>query len=119
LGFLIDGICLGRFHVHNLKRAHIHLSSEEDELAWDFNAIGGVYSAKLGYLSVISEEENIQLWWFKKLWKIQNPSKSLLFLWLMLKERVLTWDMLQKRALRVQVCVICVKLMDNLISTYS
>ena len=47
---------------------------------------------------VVAEEENDQKWWWKSVWKIKSPIKQKVFLWLVLANKILTWDNCKKRA---------------------
>jgi hypothetical protein len=80
-----------------LRRAHIRLSGDPNDLVWEMNKTGGDYTAKLNYLSLQSLNPAEIRWWWSKLWKVKAPPKSILFMWLILNNRVLTWEMLQKR----------------------
>jgi hypothetical protein len=47
-------------------------------------------------------------WWDKQIWKIKGPPKGILFFWLILKGKVLTWDHLQRLGRHgLGVCVLC------------
>jgi hypothetical protein len=59
--------------------------------------VGGNYSTKLGYDALFGPRENDEVWWWKKLWKVKYPPNSILFMWLDLNNKVLTWEMLRKR----------------------
>lgn len=53
---------------------------------------------KFGYILQMNQRAvGDRHWWFKPLWKLGCPSKSSLFLWHILKNKVPTWDNLQKR----------------------
>jgi len=60
-------------------RTHIHLTSNEDELAWHTKLSGGQCFAKLGYQTMIETGNENILWWYKKLWKIKGPLKGIIF----------------------------------------
>ena len=36
-------------------------------------------------------------WWWKRLWKIQCPLKTIITMWLAFSNKLLTWEMLEKR----------------------
>jgi hypothetical protein len=83
--------------IHCLKLAQIRLSDSEDELIWD-PAPSGSYSPKLGYLKCNSELSTQEaVWWWSKLWKVKSPTKTRLFMWNVLRNKVPTWDNLQKQ----------------------
>jgi hypothetical protein len=52
---------------------------------------------KLGYQSLCEESREFK-WWSKKLWWIKALPNFILFMWLILKNKVLTWEALQKRS---------------------
>ena len=68
----------------------------EDELIWDTTP-SMIYTPKMGYLKLNSDlfqREN--LWWWGKLWKMNFPTKTILFMWNVLNNKLLTWEILQK-----------------------
>lgn len=79
-----------------LRKVHIHLSDGDDVLIWDKD-LNGSYSPKEGYL-VISVKLFVRdvKWWRKELWKLNYPAKNKLFGWVVLENKVSTWDILQK-----------------------
>jgi hypothetical protein len=52
---------------------------------------------KFGYSTLMCNDETKGKWWYTKLWKSNGPQKIILFLWLVLQGRVLTWDYLQSK----------------------
>jgi len=91
-----------------LERAHIHLNLQEDLLIWDVDP-GGSYSPKIGYIKLSVDEGNREeVWWWRKIWKLQCPPKVKLFMWCVLEKKVPTWDFLQKRNFQGPGwCVLC------------
>jgi hypothetical protein len=84
-------------YIFNLNSSQIRLMDCEDELIWD-PAPSGIYSPKLGYLKYNSDLGLREpVWWWRKLWKVKSPTKTRLFMWNVLQNKVLTWDNLQKR----------------------
>jgi hypothetical protein len=66
-------------------------------LVWSLNP-SRVYLPKLGYKALVEEgREDQHVWWWKVLWKLKSPSKSKIFMWLILNNRAPTWDILQKK----------------------
>lgn len=48
------------------------------------------------------------VWWWKLLWKLRAPKKTQVFMWLALKNKVLTWEALQKRGRQgPHICMLC------------
>jgi hypothetical protein len=65
-------------------------------------------SLKLCYVSLKSLDPTEIKWWWSKLWKVKSPPKSILFIWLILNNRVLTWEMLQnKNKIGPRKCSLC------------
>jgi hypothetical protein len=85
--------------VQKLKQSAIRLREEEDEIVWSKNNSSGRYTTQLGYKAMFRvEEENDRKWWWKSVWKIKSPIKQKVFLWLVLANKILTWDNCKKRA---------------------
>lgn len=40
--------------INTLQHAHIHLTDDMDELAWSYAHVGGLYTPKMVYLSLIN-----------------------------------------------------------------
>jgi hypothetical protein len=52
---------------------------------------------KLGYKAKMSENVGIVgKWWWKVTWKMDDPLKIKIFLWMALGNKILTWDNGQK-----------------------
>ena len=64
-------------------------------LVWVQNNQTGDVFAKLAY-DLIIEKENIDssCWWTKWLWKEHCPLKIKIFMWICIKKKILTWDVL-------------------------
>jgi hypothetical protein len=81
-----------------LKHSAICIKDQEDELSWSRNTATGMLTAKLGYATVITEDRGEERkWWWKVVWKLGCPPKIRIFIWLVLANKVLTWDNGQKR----------------------
>jgi hypothetical protein len=84
-------------YLTEIKRSQIRLNDREDELIWD-STPSGIYTPKEGYIQLNLEQlQREPVWWWKKLWKIKCPTKTRLFMWNALSNKVPTWDILQKR----------------------
>ena len=46
------------------------------------------------------DHDDTKCWWWKHLWKILGPLKMLITLWLVLNNKLLTWEVLLKRGLQ-------------------
>jgi hypothetical protein len=93
-----------------LVHTHIILVDKEDELVWDFNESGGSYFVKLRYKKMLPNvPEGREIWW-ENCWRINAPLKSTLFMWLILHEKFLTWNALQRRSFQgPSMCSLCRK----------
>jgi hypothetical protein len=63
-------------------------------LKWSKNKGTGIYAAKMEEMEVREKH-----WWWRKIWKLNSPLKTRIFLWLALTKKILTWDDGQKRKL--------------------
>ena len=83
----------------------IHLSDGEDQIQWRFSASGN-YSAASAYTTqFLGTYSDIN---FAKLWKSKVQPKCKLFIWLWLRQRILTDDKLAVRGLdHGTACVFC------------
>lgn len=93
LGFLIEE---WNWYLHGLKLAHIRLTTREDEIVWDLHTTG-IYTPKVGYVQLSLDRLNGQVaWCWTRLWKFKCPGKAKLLFWLILENKVPTWENLQK-----------------------
>jgi hypothetical protein len=66
-------------------------------MIWSLKPLG-TYTHKEGYKALASQGDmGVQKWWWKKISRFKCPSKSCVFSWLLLNNKVLTWDNFQKR----------------------
>lgn len=70
------------------------LSNNEQPIKMDH---GGGYKVKLGCKVELPNQEN-ENWKRHVIWKLRASLKPRIFLWLVLKNKVLTWGNLQKRS---------------------
>ena len=70
---------------------------EEDTLDQAYNTFGGVYTPYLGYSTMNMPDIQGAIWWWKHVWKLKSPKKTRIYLWLALKNKVVTWGVLQKK----------------------
>jgi hypothetical protein len=69
----------------------------EDELLWDGDG-DGEYTSRVGYIKLsVDFHQRETLWWWKNIWKQHCPAKGKLLVWLILGNKLPTWDNLQKR----------------------
>ena len=79
-------------YIGDLNRALIQLRDRKDELVWDVDPLGR-YTPKVDYLKLSANGlQRERVWWWKKLWKINSPPKTRLFMWCALKNNVPTWE---------------------------
>ena len=85
-------------YIFDLKNLGICLSQEKDTLCWSRNLKDGSITAALAYRSM-SRIGNMDLIpsWFSKIWKWGLPMKTIIFSWLLIANRILTWDNLLKK----------------------
>ena len=79
-------------YIEELRKVHT-----SDELAWSVNKTGGSYTVRLGYNALRFEKQREIKWWWSKIWKVRAPEKTILHMWLELNDRVLTWELFQRR----------------------
>lgn len=84
-------------YISAIHGAHIRMDGTEDVLVCDLSP-SGAYSPKAGYVAICVGHYNwATKWWWKRLWKIQCPTKNKLLFWSIQENKVPTWDVLQKR----------------------
>jgi hypothetical protein len=63
---------------------------EQDSLRWARNSLTGNYLVKLGYLALAETKfDGLKKWWWSPVWK---SSKMQILLWLVLENKLLTWE---------------------------
>jgi hypothetical protein len=85
------------------------LNNEKDTLLWSWDTKGGQVNAKQAYEVQLLEEVVVEpTYWYTELWQWQLPLKVKLFIWLMLEQKILTWENLVKRGIvGPSRCVLC------------
>lgn len=68
-------LSMGEF-IFELNKVHIRIREGEDELVWVYNAIGGWYIEKLGYVSMLENNLANNEWCYKKYGNQRNPRKE-------------------------------------------
>jgi hypothetical protein len=94
-----------------LRSSNIHLTIDNDKLVWSWNRATGTVTAKLAYHSILFfnklEEKK---WWYKAIWSLNIPIKIICFMWMCLKDCILTGVNYQKRGgIGPLVCNLCLK----------
>ena len=94
-----------------LSRSAMRLSEEEDQFCWSKNPPTSMYKVKLGYADKILEEGPKERdWWRGLVWKLPCLLKTRIFVWLVLANKLLTWDNEQKRSwVGPGRCILCKK----------
>ena len=71
----------------------------------------GKYSPKYGYNYLMSKKGWAELeWWCKSIWKLKCLTKARPFFWCILRNKVLTWDNIQKiNKMGLGWCLLCKK----------
>ena len=93
----------------NLDLNGIRLSTECDLLIWEYNKVNGMISADKVYECIVNSykpDPGSRL--FNSLWSSLLPCKIGCFVWLVLRNKILTWDNLQKRGkIGPGICSLC------------
>jgi hypothetical protein len=92
-----------------LKGAGISLKAEPDALSWAGGDGSGLISAKNLYCALQNRIYTVPcLPWTNKIWRLQLPLKLKLFSWLVGHDKLLTWDVLQRRGWEgPSLCLLC------------
>ena len=78
-------------YVSNIYQGGISLCDKIDKLVWVYNIKEGLVTAMLAYHSFCMEDSLAgTLWWRIWLWRGYVPSKIKLFVWLCLKNKIMT-----------------------------
>jgi hypothetical protein len=95
--------------VSSLKCVGIYLSEDSDSIMWMGGDASGIISVKNLYTTLLQPFEfSSDNDWIYKLWKWTVQLKVKLFIWLAAKEKVLTWEALQKKGwFGPRVCKLC------------
>ena len=93
----------------NLDLNGIRLTSEPDLILWDYNKYDGAISADSTYDCIVhSFNPALGSRLYNTLWIDHLPRKIGCFSWLVLRNKILTWDNLQKRGKHGPgICLLC------------
>ena len=96
-------------YTEGLVNGGIHLSSLDDSLVWDFNKKEGTISAKYAYECIVnSYSPPVGTRTDSLLSNSALPRKIGCFIWLVIRNKILTWDNLQKRGRSGPgICALC------------
>ena len=81
----------------------------EDQLYWSWNTINGEINANYSFDSMLSNlGTGLECWWYRYLWKWLIPLKIKLLCWLMMENKILTWDnFIRKEGNGPNICSLC------------
>ena len=93
----------------NLDLNGVRLSTEFDSLIWEYNKVNGMISADKVYECIVnSYKPDLGSRLYISLWSSLLPRKIGCFTWLVLRNKILTWDNLQKRGkIGPGICILC------------
>jgi hypothetical protein len=79
-------------YVRVLLVGDICLSDQEDIIVWSWNVNDGQVIVGSYEAMMIQSNQGDFEWWTSLIWKWELPLKIKLFIWLLLKKSILTWD---------------------------
>jgi hypothetical protein len=93
------------------KSNGVSLNNFNDKIVWSSNKAFGSVSADLAYQCIASNLHNgVCKWWYKSIWRVNIPRKIICFMWLCLKDCILTGANYKKRGgIGPVVCILCLK----------
>jgi hypothetical protein len=96
-----------------------HLNDEKDILLWSWDTKQEV-NAKLTYKVQVMEGREVETkFWYSEIWEWKLPLKVKLFVWLLLEQRILTWDNLIKNGfIGPNICVLCKESKETLLHLF-
>jgi hypothetical protein len=96
--------------VRGLIGSGFELNNEKNTLLWLWDIKRGQMRAAYDVRVMENMKEDTNFW-YNKLWRWQLPFKVILFIWLMLEQKILTWETLIKRDIigpsRCSRCALC------------
>ena len=109
MGIGVDWKVAWEAYTAGLAQGGIHLTSQADSLVWDFNKKYSSISAKQAYECIVnSYSPLVGNHSDSFLWNSALPHKIGYFTWLVFRNKILTWDNLQKRGQSGPgICVLC------------
>jgi ribonuclease HI len=101
--------------VLTLRLSGITLSDSNDHLVWSWNPSTGSVPVNSAFHSIIHANfKEEKQWWFKAIWLVKIPSKIILFVWLCLKDSILSGVNYQRRGgIRPFACSLCLAAEDS------
>ena len=97
------------YYIYKLRNTGLRLYHVRDSLIWSKNVRTGSITAALAYSStVFSTFPDCIPIWFRAVWRWKIPLKTVIFSWLLLAGRILTWNMLQRKGFEGPgICSLC------------
>lgn len=96
-----------------LNKRKIRITTEEDKLRWGLTGNGN-FTLKEARRQMEFSEQGEDASWFNKVWDPLFWPKIQTFLWLLMRRNTLTWENLQKRALKALLFALCVTKLQKL-----
>ena len=87
----------------------IMLNDDLDIIIWTCDKQAGIFKASIVYEYILQYQSNVvPVWWYSRLWKAKVPQKVKCFIWLVIKHKVLSWDLLQCKGFQgPRRCIMC------------
>ena len=103
-------------YIRGLEYGRIRLNNRQDTLLWYFNKYEGSLTASIGYDCTLHakgyEQQDLAL---NFLWVLCIPLKIICFIWLLARDRILTWDHLQHKGYQgPSRCILCKKSYEDI-----
>ena len=97
------------YYIYKLRNTVLRLYHVRDSLIWSKNVkTGTIIAALASSSSVISTFPECISIWFKEVWRWKIPLNMVIFSWLLLGKRILTWNMLQRKGFEGPgICSLC------------
>ena len=102
-------------YIKGLRSNRILLKEEPDTLLWTYDTHAGPITAAWSYACLINSQVDSNH--YKDLfilWRLKIPLKMICFTWLLMMDRILTWDHLQSRGFHGPgICIFCNRDFEN------
>jgi len=98
-----------RGFITGLNQNAIYLKISPDRLVWTWNSQNGQVEVKEAYAALVSQEvPDEATWWSYLIWKVNAPLKMRCFMWLCLRNKVMTGNNYRRRGgIGPSVCHLC------------
>jgi hypothetical protein len=107
-------------YTKGMVNARIKLNDEKYCLIWSWDTKQGQVSTELAYEEQVTEVMGVEpKFWYSEIWKWKIPMKIKLFVWLLLEQKILTWDNLRKSGAQgPSICVLCKEREESLLHLF-